>query len=260
MSSPHQQPNFIRIGSTCSICSDDLVDSNSNDGDAVSIPLPVNASNGDTINRLPCNHDFHGMCIILWLLRSNRCPLCRYNLPKEFPMKCVFERLSLLLTAARNCKGTPGQIYIMFTFIFYLLERDPSNSGPHIKPFLIRAMHQLRNPTPTPTTPPTYETHHHICAICSGELYNYYYVLAADGDNTCPLCRCNLPKDIPIESVLEHLMLVLEPQNLDALWLVYQLFECILYLLVRDEENSRRAKPFLLQTRLQLRKWLTWMD
>lgn len=253
MSSPHQQPtNFIRIGSTCSICCDDLVDSNSDDGDGVSIPLPVRASNGDTINRLPCNHDFHGICIILWLLRSNRCPLCRYNLPKDFPMKTVFERLSPVLTVARNSKGTPAKVYFLFIFIFYFLDIDPSNSGPHIKPFFIRAMHELRSHT----TLPNYETHDHICEICSGELYYYF---SADGDNTCPLCRCNLPKDISIKFVLQHLIAVLELQNGDCLRLVYQLFECILYLLVRDEENSRRAKPFLLQTRQQLRKWLAWM-
>ncbi|XP_021300613.1 E3 ubiquitin-protein ligase RNF181-like [Herrania umbratica] len=31
--------------------------------------------------RLPCSHIYHAACIVEWLKNSNKCPLCRYNMP-----------------------------------------------------------------------------------------------------------------------------------------------------------------------------------
>ncbi|CAE8588931.1 unnamed protein product, partial [Polarella glacialis] len=37
---------------------------------------------GDEIRQLPCNHEFHGDCILLWLKGQNTCPICRWQLPE----------------------------------------------------------------------------------------------------------------------------------------------------------------------------------
>ena len=35
---------------------------------------------GERVRRLECGHLFHQPCILLWLLRTNSCPLCRTRL------------------------------------------------------------------------------------------------------------------------------------------------------------------------------------
>jgi len=40
---------------------------------------------GEKVLRLPCNHMFHGGCIIRWLQMHNQCPVCRHELPTENP-------------------------------------------------------------------------------------------------------------------------------------------------------------------------------
>ncbi|CAJ1397079.1 unnamed protein product [Effrenium voratum] len=37
---------------------------------------------GDGVHKLPCNHEFHAGCILLWLKGSNTCPICRLQLPE----------------------------------------------------------------------------------------------------------------------------------------------------------------------------------
>lgn len=36
---------------------------------------------GSRVTRMPCCHGFHDECIVRWLMTSNCCPLCRYQLP-----------------------------------------------------------------------------------------------------------------------------------------------------------------------------------
>ncbi|XP_040990682.1 RING-H2 finger protein ATL7-like [Juglans microcarpa x Juglans regia] len=38
---------------------------------------------GMEITRMPCSHIFHGDCIVIWLLTSHLCPLCRYPMPSS---------------------------------------------------------------------------------------------------------------------------------------------------------------------------------
>ena len=48
----------------CTICLEDLV-------------------TGSELTRMPCNHMFHGDCIVEWLKKRVTCPLCRFELPGE---------------------------------------------------------------------------------------------------------------------------------------------------------------------------------
>mmetsp|Transcript_43092 Transcript_43092/g.119184 ORF Transcript_43092/g.119184 Transcript_43092/m.119184 type:complete len:352 (+) Transcript_43092:75-1130(+) len=36
----------------------------------------------DTLRRLPCAHEFHDSCIVLWLQGNNTCPICRCKMPE----------------------------------------------------------------------------------------------------------------------------------------------------------------------------------
>ncbi|KAJ8985355.1 hypothetical protein NQ317_008386 [Molorchus minor] len=38
---------------------------------------------GEVAKKMPCNHLYHGECIMPWLSKTNSCPLCRYELPTD---------------------------------------------------------------------------------------------------------------------------------------------------------------------------------
>ncbi|KAG6576267.1 E3 ubiquitin protein ligase RIE1 [Phytophthora cinnamomi] len=43
--------------------------------------------------QLPCGHNFHRRCIRSWLELQSTCPICRWQLPKEFAGRFVVRRL-----------------------------------------------------------------------------------------------------------------------------------------------------------------------
>ncbi|XP_068082728.1 E3 ubiquitin-protein ligase RNF181 [Anabrus simplex] len=38
---------------------------------------------GEKLKVLPCEHEFHAECILMWLEKTNTCPLCRHELPTD---------------------------------------------------------------------------------------------------------------------------------------------------------------------------------
>lgn len=43
---------------------------------------------GATATSMPCSHYYHRDCIVKWLKQSNRCPLCRFEMPVEEEEDC----------------------------------------------------------------------------------------------------------------------------------------------------------------------------
>ncbi|XP_028175954.1 E3 ubiquitin-protein ligase RNF181-like [Ostrinia furnacalis] len=38
---------------------------------------------GEKATTMPCNHQFHNKCILVWLNKTNSCPFCRHELPTD---------------------------------------------------------------------------------------------------------------------------------------------------------------------------------
>ncbi|XP_002038217.2 E3 ubiquitin-protein ligase RNF181 homolog isoform X3 [Drosophila sechellia] len=60
------------------------------DGDLECSVCKEPAEAGQKYRILPCKHEFHEECILLWLKKTNSCPLCRYELETD---DSVYEEL-----------------------------------------------------------------------------------------------------------------------------------------------------------------------
>ena len=57
---------------------------------------------GEECLSMPCNHYFHGNCLIPWLKERNSCPVCRYELPTDDD---DFEKMKKLKINNENNSG-----------------------------------------------------------------------------------------------------------------------------------------------------------
>ncbi|KAL8518695.1 hypothetical protein ACS0TY_009879 [Phlomoides rotata] len=60
------------------------VEGGENDGDQCVICLEEWEA-GEKVKKMPCNHRFHGECIVKWLKIHGSCPVCRYEMPMDEP-------------------------------------------------------------------------------------------------------------------------------------------------------------------------------
>jgi hypothetical protein len=42
---------------------------------------------GEVVKEMPCKHKFHGNCVEKWLKLHGSCPVCRYKMPADDPVK-----------------------------------------------------------------------------------------------------------------------------------------------------------------------------
>lgn len=62
-------------------------------GEVCSICLREFQENNLAIRQLPCNHNFHGECIIPWLQTCSSCPTCRHQLGEDRQLEEVLNQI-----------------------------------------------------------------------------------------------------------------------------------------------------------------------
>lgn len=74
---------------------------------------------GDSKTKLQCQHEFHNKCIKEWLIRSNKCPLCRGDIMDEGLYDLIYPREPVVQQEENN---EPNYIAIVISRERNLLE------------------------------------------------------------------------------------------------------------------------------------------
>lgn len=91
---------------------------------------------GDVVRILPCQHEFHKLCIDPWLVEHRTCPMCKLNILKELGLSSVEESRTLAVEVGtselpdedhRTAADNPG--VVMNEIEPSVSERRPSSDG-----------------------------------------------------------------------------------------------------------------------------------
>lgn len=91
---------------------------------------------GDVVRILPCQHEFHKLCIDPWLVEHRTCPMCKLNILKELGLPSVEESRTLAVEVGtselpdedhRTAADNPG--VVMNEIEPSVSERRPSSDG-----------------------------------------------------------------------------------------------------------------------------------
>ena len=67
---------------------------------------PIVISDTENIFKTDCQHYFHNICILQWLIESKKCPICRnkieydFKLKKKTPLFKLLARISVIIILA----------------------------------------------------------------------------------------------------------------------------------------------------------------
>ena len=74
------------------------------------------------IRVLPCRHRYHSDCVDDWLVRRRRCPLCGYDILRNYKNAWLFKKCLLLYCTARSFKFLLFTLNVLLWFSITVFE------------------------------------------------------------------------------------------------------------------------------------------